>query len=161
MDMFKIRKELSFIALVIGTFSARRQEYRRNVGIWSSSEDSLRDSCLNTVQGWCTSETQPEREAWISLIVPVKCLEKDLENILLLLLLLVVVVVIVVLIVIVVVVLSVEVVVVDLVVVIVVVVAEVEVVVVLLLVLFNKALYQKKALKFDLQSIVISRNWHN
>jgi len=55
-----------FIILVIGTISLWRQDFSRNVGIESSSQDLLGDdkisletsvseAGLNTVQGWCTT----------------------------------------------------------------------------------------------------------
>ena len=68
MVMFKMRRELGdkFIILVIGTISVWKQDFSRNVGIRSSSQDvlgvnkislsiSVSETSSNSVQGWCTT----------------------------------------------------------------------------------------------------------
>jgi len=60
---------------------------------WSSQDDrislstSVSEAALNTVQGWCTAgksilqlKAETGKEAWIWVILSLKCLEKELQS---------------------------------------------------------------------------------
>ena len=88
----------TFIRLVIWTVSVWRYICSRNIGIGSSSQDFLEDdnislstsvseACLNTMQRWWTTgkwilqqEAEPGKEAWIWLMVFLKCFERYLQS---------------------------------------------------------------------------------